>query len=86
MPVSWKGTLVQYAGRLHRGYQTKTEVRIMDYIDHHVPMLLKMFDKRMRGYRALGYVPGEYQTVDGKMEGDHEIDYDLVSGRLDQIN
>jgi superfamily II DNA or RNA helicase len=55
LPVSWKGTLVQYAGRLHRKHQAKTEVRVMDYVDQNVPMLAKMFEKRMRGYRAMGY-------------------------------
>ena len=55
MPVSWKGTLVQYAGRLHRLHPGKTEVRIYDYVDRDVPMLARMFRKRLRGYRAIGY-------------------------------
>ena len=55
MPVSWKGTLVQYAGRLHRKHHTKTEVRNVDYVDRNVPMLTTMFEKRIRGYRAIGY-------------------------------
>jgi len=55
MPVSWKGTLVQYSGRLHRLYPGKTEVRIYDYVDREVPMLHRMFEKRLRGYRAIGY-------------------------------
>jgi superfamily II DNA or RNA helicase len=55
MPVSWKGTLVQYAGRIHRLYEGKKEVRIYDYVDRNVPMLLNMFKKRRGGYRALGY-------------------------------
>lgn len=58
MPVSWKGTLVQYAGRIHRLYDGKKEVRIYDYIDSNVPMLLNMFKKRLKGYRALGYEIG----------------------------
>lgn len=56
LPISWKGTLVQYTGRLHRPHARKTEVRIYDYVDREVPMLLKMFDKRQRAYRAIGYV------------------------------
>lgn len=56
MPVSWKGTLVQYAGRLHRLHPGKTEVRIYDYVDRNVPVLSRMFEKRVRGYRAIGYV------------------------------
>jgi superfamily II DNA or RNA helicase len=55
MAVSWKGTLVQYTGRLHRLHPGKTEVRIYDYVDREVPMLARMFDKRLRGYRAIGY-------------------------------
>ena len=55
MPVSWKGTLVQYAGRLHRSHAGKAEVCIYDYIDGNSPMLMRMFHKRLRGYRAMGY-------------------------------
>jgi len=55
LPVSWKGTLIQYAGRLHRLHPDKTEVHIYDYVDRNVPMLARMFDKRLRGYRAMGY-------------------------------
>lgn len=59
LPVSWKGTLIQYTGRLHRLHPNKTEVRIFDYVDREVPMLLRMFEKRLRGYRAIGYARGE---------------------------
>ena len=59
LPVSWRGTLVQYAGRLHRLHPGKREVRIFDYVDREVPMLLRMFEKRLRGYRAIGYARGE---------------------------
>ena len=55
LPVSWKGTLVQYAGRLHRLHPGKREVRVIDYVDSKVPMLVKMFEKRRVGYRAIGY-------------------------------
>jgi superfamily II DNA or RNA helicase len=55
LPVSWKGTLIQYAGRLHRLHPDKTEVRIYDYVDSGVPMLARMFERRLRGYRAIGY-------------------------------
>jgi len=60
MPISWKGTLIQYAGRLHRTDHAKTEVRRMDYVDRNVPMLARMFEKRMRGYGAVGYSTSEY--------------------------
>ena len=55
LPVAWKGTLVQYAGRLHRVRSGKTDVRVYDYVDGKVPVLRRMFEKRLRGYRAIGY-------------------------------
>lgn len=55
MPVSWKGTLQQYAGRLHREHASKARVRIIDFVDTGHPALLRMWDKRQRGYRAMGY-------------------------------
>lgn len=55
MPISWKGTLAQYAGRLHRDYEGKQEVRIYDYVDIHIPMLERMYHKRLKGYAELGY-------------------------------
>ncbi|NCU99556.1 MAG: DEAD/DEAH box helicase [Betaproteobacteria bacterium] len=58
MPVSWKGTLQQYAGRLHREHVSKTDVRIIDFVDTGHPALLRMWDKRQRGYRAMGYRVG----------------------------
>ncbi len=58
MPISWKGTLQQYAGRLHREHATKTDVRIIDFVDTGHPALLRMWDKRQRGYRAMGYRVG----------------------------
>lgn len=55
MSISWHGRIAQYAGRLHRAHAGKREVRICDYADLNVPMLSRMFDRRCRGYRALGY-------------------------------
>jgi superfamily II DNA or RNA helicase len=55
MPISWKGTLAQYVGRLHRQHGGKTEVFVVDYVDEAVPMLARMAAKRRTGYRALGY-------------------------------
>jgi len=55
MPISWKGTLAQYVGRLHRLHHAKTEVRIYDYVDNNVPMLAKMSERRKAGYKSLGY-------------------------------
>ena len=55
IPVAWKGTVAQYAGRLHRSYPGKTEVRVYDYVDVHVPVLERMYQKRLKGYAAIGY-------------------------------
>ena len=55
MPISWKGSLQQYAGRLHREQADKTRVRIIDFIDAGHPALLRMWDRRQRGYQAMGY-------------------------------
>jgi hypothetical protein len=55
LPVSWRGTVAQYAGRLHRLHDGKREVRVYDYADLNVPMLARMFDRRCRGYEAIGY-------------------------------
>ncbi len=56
MPVSWKGTLQQYVGRLHRAHAGKSEVRVVDVIDLGHPMLERMWERRQKGYRSLGYV------------------------------
>ena len=56
LPVSWRGTLVQYTGRLHRKYGGKKETLVYDYLDARVPVLRRMFERRLRGYRAIGYV------------------------------
>jgi len=55
MPISWRGRIAQYAGRLHRRHSGKREARIVDYADLQVPMLARMFDRRCRGYEAIGY-------------------------------
>ena len=55
LPVSWKGIIAQYAGRLHREYPGKKEVRIYDYIDIRIPMCDAMYKRRLRGYASVGY-------------------------------
>ena len=55
LPVSWRRTIAQYVGRLHRLHEGKRAVRVYDYADLDVPMLARMFDRRCRGYEALGY-------------------------------
>ena len=56
MPISWRGTLQQYVGRLHRLHDSKREVIVYDYVDGCVPVLSAMYSKRVRGYEAVGYV------------------------------
>ena len=55
MPISWKGTLTQYAGRLNRDYEGKKSIIIYDYADIKVPVLEKMYKKRLKGYKLLHY-------------------------------
>lgn len=55
LPVSWRGTIAQYVGRLHRLCDGKHEVRVYDYADLNVALLARMFDRRCRGYEAVGY-------------------------------
>ena len=55
LPISWKGVLAQYVGRLHRPHPGKREVRVYDYVDEAVPVLRRMSEKRVRGYKNLGY-------------------------------
>ena len=55
MPISWRGTLQQYVGRLHRLHDNKRVVQVYDYVDIHVPTLMRMYKKRVKGYEAIGY-------------------------------
>ena len=64
MPISWRGTLAQYAGRLHRLHAAKRDVVIYDYVDENEPMLAKMAPKREAGYRSLGYRPVHSAELD----------------------
>jgi phosphatidylserine/phosphatidylglycerophosphate/cardiolipin synthase-like enzyme len=54
-PIAWKGTLAQYAGRLHREYPGKKAVMIYDYVDIHMPVMERMYNKRLSGYAQIGY-------------------------------
>jgi superfamily II DNA or RNA helicase len=76
MPISWKGTLIQYSGRLHRRHPAKTEVRIYDYVDVGMPMLLRMFEKRLPSYRAIGYARGEAPLGFAEPIEERTIEYD----------
>lgn len=55
MPISWRGTLQQYVGRLHRLHEDKQVVRVYDYVDAYVPVLNRMYEKRLKAYKAVGY-------------------------------
>ncbi len=55
LPVSWRGAIAQYVGRLHRLHHFKKEMQVYDYADLNVPMLERMFNRRCRAYEAVGY-------------------------------
>jgi superfamily II DNA or RNA helicase len=68
--------LIQYSGRLHRHYPGKKEVRIYDYVDREVQMLVRMFEKRLRTYRAIGYARGEAPLGFSEPPEELVVDYD----------
>jgi superfamily II DNA or RNA helicase/very-short-patch-repair endonuclease len=90
LPVSWRGTVAQYVGRLHRLHEGKREVRVYDYADLNVPMLAKMFDRRCQGYESLGYtillpasaMPGWPAEVPLPIEPEWKRDYAASVRRL----
>jgi hypothetical protein len=65
MPIAWKGTVVQYAGRLHRAFPGKRDALIYDYVDAELPVLRRMFAKRLKAYRSLGYEVEEPRSASG---------------------
>lgn len=86
MPISWKGRLQQYAGRLHRLHEGKSEVKIIDYADIHVPVLEKMFQKRLKGYRSMGYSiqmndMGNSQSIFGYSEFEKKLKEDFMKAK-----
>ena len=56
MPISFKGRVVQYAGRLHRKYKGKIDIKIYDYVDVDVPVLWRMYERRLKTYKSMGYI------------------------------
>jgi len=58
MPLSFKGRLIQYAGRLHRESKGKTDVRIYDYVDISLGLGVTMFRKRVTSYNKDGLPAG----------------------------
>jgi superfamily II DNA or RNA helicase len=90
LPVSWRGTIAQYVGRLHRLHGGKRAVYVYDYADLNVPMLSRMFDKRCIGYEALGYtvllpgsaLPGWPMEVPLPVDPEWKHDYAATIRRL----
>ena len=90
LPVSWRGRITQYVGRLHRRHAGKKEVRVCDYLDLRVPVLNRMFDRRSAGYEALGYqivlplssTPGWPEEVFVPLERDWQETYAASVKRL----
>ena len=90
MPVSWRGTVAQYVGRLHRLHDGKQVVQVYDYADLNVSMLERMFDKRCAGYEAVGYsillpaseLPGWPQSVPLPVDPTWKRDYAASVKRL----
>ena len=77
MPISWRGTLQQYIGRLHRPHESKRVVRVYDYVDAKVPVLNRMYEKRLKAYKAVGY------TITRPEED--EVQADLRFAAIEQI-
>ena len=90
LPVSWRGTIVQYVGRLHRLHADKHEVQVYDYADLDVPMLARMFERRCAGYEAVGYtllvpasaVPGWPVEIPLPLDPEWKRDYSASVRRL----
>jgi superfamily II DNA or RNA helicase/very-short-patch-repair endonuclease len=90
LPVSWRGTIAQYVGRLHRLRDDKAEVRVYDYADLSVPMLSRMFDRRCQSYELIGYrvmlpgsaVPGWPIDVPLPVDPQWKTDYAATVRRL----
>ena len=74
LPISWKGSLAQYAGRIHRKAEGKEKVVIYDYVDYSLPMLERMFRKRQRGYEALGYTVTDSDKEPALVQANLQLD------------
>lgn len=81
LPISWKGLVAQYAGRLHRENEGKKDVRIYDYIDIHEPVCDSMYRKRLKGYASIGYktiVKGQPTLFDNV----NDIEFSINEGQI----
>lgn len=75
LPISWKGSLVQYVGRIQRQFEGKDKVIVFDYLDSSLPMLQRMYKKREKGYAAMGYSITE--KADELLQVNLDLDLDL---------
>ena len=81
LPISWKGLVAQYAGRLHRENEGKKDVRIYDYIDIHEPVCDSMYRKRLKGYASIGYktiIKGQPTLFDNV----NDIEFSINEGQI----
>ena len=81
LPISWKGLVAQYAGRLHRENEGKKDVRIYDYIDIHEPVCDSMYRKRLKGYASIGYktiIKGKPTLFDNV----NDIEFSINEGQI----
>ena len=81
LPISWKGLIAQYAGRLHRENEGKKDVRIYDYIDIHEPVCDSMYRKRLKGYASIGYktiIKGQPTLFDNV----NDIEFSINEGQI----
>ena len=78
MPISWKGTLQQYVGRLHREQDGKTDVLVIDFIDRSHPSLIRMWNKRQAGYKAMGYQMVKMNPPAGHTQANWQLDLETM--------
>ncbi|THB61403.1 hypothetical protein ESZ54_04980 [Vagococcus silagei] len=63
MPTSGKTAVQQYLGRLLRNLDEKDELRIYDYVDYAVPLVYRIYQKRLRNYKKLNYIVHDDQQT-----------------------
>ena len=85
-PFSWKGTLSQYCGRLHRNFTGKTEVQIYDYVDFRIPVFDRMYQNRLKGYKQLGYSVKTNFENDKNIKNTHSKMYSQAEYKTDFEN
>jgi DNA or RNA helicases of superfamily II len=85
LPISWKGIVQQYVGRLHREFEGKKDVRVYDYIDINVPLFNTMYHRRLKGYSGAGYrvISKDSQSIFGDIADiqDQQADGQIFNGK-----